>query len=265
MTEGGMLKKITEAMKDLVTEANFDCSTTGISLQAMDSSHVSLVGLLLRADGFDHFRCDRNISLGINLGSMGKVLKCCNNDDIVTLKAEDNADAMTFMFGAGRLSTYADCCAPAPALTAPPLTAPPLTAALCTCAENQSQDRISDFELKLMDIDSEHLGIPDTEYKCQIKMPASEFQRICRDLAILGDTVTIAVTKDGVKITVAGEQRPWLHKKCIVFDDSYRHSVVHEGSEDRVVLALQIPNPEYMKKVKLGELDSFITGDSRLD
>ena len=28
-------KKITEAMKDLVTEANFDCSTTGISLQAM--------------------------------------------------------------------------------------------------------------------------------------------------------------------------------------------------------------------------------------
>jgi len=169
MTEGGMLKKITEAMKDLVTEANFDCSTTGISLQAMDSSHVSLVGLLLRADGFDHFRCDRNISLGINLGSMGKVLKCCNNDDIVTLKAEDNADAMTFMF------------------------------------ENQSQDRISDFELKLMDIDSEHLGIPDTEYKCQIKMPASEFQRICRDLAILGDTVTIAVSKDGVKFSVAGE------------------------------------------------------------
>ena len=30
-----MLKKITEAMKDLVTEANFDCSTTGISVQAM--------------------------------------------------------------------------------------------------------------------------------------------------------------------------------------------------------------------------------------
>ena len=92
MTEGGMLKKITEAMKDLVTEANFDCSTTGISLQAMDSSHVSLVALLLRADGFDHFRCDRNISLGINLSSMSKVLKCCNNDDIVTLKADDQAD-----------------------------------------------------------------------------------------------------------------------------------------------------------------------------
>ena len=70
LQEGAVLKKLTEAMKDLVTEANFDCSTTGISLQAMDSSHVSLVALLLRADGFDHFRCDRNISLGINLGSL---------------------------------------------------------------------------------------------------------------------------------------------------------------------------------------------------
>ena len=130
---------------------------------------MSLVALLLRADGFDHFRCDRNISLGINLTSMGKVLKCCNNDDIVTLKADDQADTMTFMF------------------------------------ENSSADRISDFELKLMDIDSEHLGIPETDYKSTVKMPASEFQRICKDMSILGDTVTIAIGKDGVKFSVAGE------------------------------------------------------------
>ena len=60
---------------------------------------MSLVALLLRADGFDHFRCDRNISLGINLTSMGKVLKCCNNDDIVTLKADDQADVSSALCG----------------------------------------------------------------------------------------------------------------------------------------------------------------------
>ena len=126
MTEGAMLKKITESMKDLVTEANFDCSSTGISLQAMDSSHVSLVALLLRADGFDHYRCDRNISLGINLGSMGKVLKCCNNDDIVTLKAEDNADAMTFMFGAPARPPTSAISSPRSELPAPAPRARPL-------------------------------------------------------------------------------------------------------------------------------------------
>jgi hypothetical protein len=47
---------------------------------------------------------------------------------------------------------------------------------------------VSDFELKLMDIDSEHLGIPETDYAASIKMPAAEYQRICRDLSSIGDT-----------------------------------------------------------------------------
>ena len=51
------------------------------------------------------------------------------------------------------------------------------------------QERISDFELKLMDIDSEQLGIPDTDYAATVKMPSAEFQRICKDLSSIGDTV----------------------------------------------------------------------------
>jgi hypothetical protein len=39
-----------------------------------------------------------------------------------------------------------------------------------------------------MDIDSEHLGIPDTEYSATITMPSGEYQRICRDLSSIGDT-----------------------------------------------------------------------------
>lgn len=36
-------------------------------------------------------------------------------------------------------------------------------------------------------------------------MPSSEFQRICRDMTILGDTVAIEAKKDGVKFSVQGE------------------------------------------------------------
>ena len=112
---------------------------------------------------------DRTLALGIKLESMAKILKCSGNDDMITLKTEDDADSLTFMF------------------------------------ENPNQDRISDFELKLMSIDSEHLGIPDTEYSAIIKMPSSEFQRITRDLQIVGDTVKISCTKEGVKFSVTGD------------------------------------------------------------
>lgn len=39
-----------------------------------------------------------------------------------------------------------------------------------------------------MDIDSEHLGIPDTDYAATVTLPSSEYQRICRDLSSIGDT-----------------------------------------------------------------------------
>jgi len=35
---------------------------------------------------------------GMNLASMSKMLKCANNDDIITMKADDNGDTVTFMF-----------------------------------------------------------------------------------------------------------------------------------------------------------------------
>lgn len=67
LVQGSILKKVLEALKDLITEACWDVSSSGISLQSMDSSHVSLVQLTLRADGFEKFRCDRNLAMGVNL------------------------------------------------------------------------------------------------------------------------------------------------------------------------------------------------------
>mmetsp|Transcript_2420 Transcript_2420/g.5673 ORF Transcript_2420/g.5673 Transcript_2420/m.5673 type:complete len:266 (-) Transcript_2420:316-1113(-) len=169
LLQGSLLKKVLESVKDLVTDANFDCSPSGFSLQAMDSSHVSLVALLLEAEGFEHYRCDRPISMGMNLTNVSKMLKCSGNDDIVTIKANDTADSVTFMF------------------------------------ESKDQDKISDFEMKLMDIDSETLAIPDQTYTAVVKMPSAEFQRLCRDLSSIGDTVHIAVTKEGVRFSTTGD------------------------------------------------------------
>lgn len=67
LVQGSVLKKVLEALKDLITEACWDLGSGGISLQSMDSSHVSLVQLTLRSEGFDTYRCDRNIAMGVNL------------------------------------------------------------------------------------------------------------------------------------------------------------------------------------------------------
>lgn len=95
LSQASLLKKIVESVRELVTDANLDCSESGISMQAMDSSHVSLCTLMIREDGFQHFRCDRSLSLGLSLTNISKILKGAANEDTVTLKAEDTADSPT--------------------------------------------------------------------------------------------------------------------------------------------------------------------------
>jgi len=181
------LKKVVDAIKDLVQDCNFDCNDSGIALQAMDNSHVALVSMMLKSESFSPFRCDRNIALGINLTSLMKVLRAAQNNDILTLKAEDAPDVVNLVF------------------------------------ESANSDRISEYDIKLMDIDQEHLGIPETEYAATISMPSTEFQRICRDLMAISESgsqhrinegrpiadweplVGIECTKEGVKFSAAGD------------------------------------------------------------
>lgn len=59
--------------------------------------------------------------------------------------------------------------------------------------------------MKLLDIDSEHLGIPDTQYEAVVRMSSAEFARICRDLGTLGESVKIEVSKEGVNFSTDGE------------------------------------------------------------
>jgi proliferating cell nuclear antigen len=119
---------------------------------------------------------------------MTKILKCAGNDDVLVMKAQDNADMVTFVF------------------------------------ESQDQGKVSEYEMKLMNLDQEHLGIPvslpleawnqlilftrvflqETDYACKVKMPSGEFARVCRDLSQFGESVIIACTKEGVKFSSSG-------------------------------------------------------------
>jgi Proliferating cell nuclear antigen, C-terminal domain len=66
-------------------------------------------------------------------------------------------------------------------------------------------DRVAEYDMKLMDIDTDALGIPDTEYEACVTMSAVEFGRICRDLSQLGESVRIEVSKEGVRFASDGE------------------------------------------------------------
>lgn len=135
----------------------------------MDNSHVSLVAMQLQPDYFEKYRCDRNVSLGLDLRSLAKVLKCANGDDAVTISAADTADKMQLGF------------------------------------QSSNMERTADYELRLLNLEQDHLAIPDTNYTCVVHMPATEFSRICRDMSAFNESVVISCSKEGIKFSANGE------------------------------------------------------------
>lgn len=89
LAEVAILKKITEAIKDIINVVNINASPNGLEFQAMDLSHVALVSLCLKPEGFQSYKADKNFTLGIKLANLYKILKCADNSDIVTLECED--------------------------------------------------------------------------------------------------------------------------------------------------------------------------------
>jgi hypothetical protein len=49
---------------------------------------------------------------------------------------------------------------------------------------------------------------------------------------------------EGVALTVAGETRAWKEGECLVFDDSFEHSVRHAGRVRRAVLLVDCWHPD---------------------
>jgi proliferating cell nuclear antigen len=108
LVEGKIFKQIIESIKDLVTDANLDCSKEEVSIQCMDSSHVALVSLSLSASAFERYRCDRKLTLGFNSTNMSKILKMMGSEDVVVFKADDNGDMLSLIFESTKNDTIAD-------------------------------------------------------------------------------------------------------------------------------------------------------------
>lgn len=169
LVSASVLKKIIDALKDLVTDVNLEISNEGIALQAMDASHVALVSLMLRSENFLHFNCERGQSIGISMSNLSKIIRCAENDDSVILRLAEEGSQLHIIF------------------------------------EGKKDDKISEFNLNLLSLDSEHLTIPDQDYPVLVQVPTSELTNICRELSQISDTINFDVNKERVVFSVNGD------------------------------------------------------------
>lgn len=54
-------------------------------------------------------------------------------------------------------------------------------------SDTPNQEKVVEYEVKLMDLDVEHLGMREQKYSCLVKMPSDEYAQIYWDSDLIGD------------------------------------------------------------------------------
>ena len=149
-------RTLIEALKEILTEGNFEFNSSGIKLMAMDTQHTVLVHLKLLAEKFEYYYCPDRIVLGINMINYFKLIKTmCNTDTLTLYVRKDNPNTLGIKI------------------------------------ENSEKNQVTIYNLSLMDIHQDTIEIPPAEFDSVITLPSQDFQKMTREMHNLSDQIEI--------------------------------------------------------------------------
>jgi proliferating cell nuclear antigen len=94
-TQTERLRKIFEAIVNLVDEVTLKVEPERITIRAMDPAHVALVDFEMKKDAFDEYKIKEPIELTLDLKTVVNVLKRVEQELVIKLK--EGVNALTFL------------------------------------------------------------------------------------------------------------------------------------------------------------------------
>lgn len=192
--QSGAIRTLIEVLKEVLNDVNIIFDSTGARITAMDASHVALIHMKLDSSKCEEFYCRENIEIGINMLSLFKLVKTISNSDTVSFYIkEDNKCQLGIVIS------------------------------------NSDKNSLTNFKINLLDLDIQDIKIPDVDIECIITMPSNDFQRMCRDMLNISDTIKIVSCDDHLKISCEGD---FASQETIIGETS--HGLVFNKNDNTV-------------------------------
>ena len=156
------MRTLMTALKDILLETNIIFKKDGIRIINMDKSHTILAHLHLEAENFELYECDYDkIIIGVNMFHLFKLINTIDNDDTLTIYIEekDYSEGIVEYLGLK--------------------------------FENGDIKQMKIQKLKLIEPDEEELDMPSVKFSSVINLPATDFQKIIRDLSNISERLEI--------------------------------------------------------------------------
>ena len=93
-----LFKALFVCLGKIIDNVTLDCTDEGLRIHSMDKAQIALIDVLLPIEMFKNYNCHHNYALGINIGSMLKVLNLAKSNDIINLKYQQNSHQLLLTF-----------------------------------------------------------------------------------------------------------------------------------------------------------------------
>ena len=164
----GNFIKIVDALATMIDVATFKVSPTGLSLKAMDPSHVAMVDLQLSKDAFSDYKCDKELPIRINLTDLNRFMKRGAANDSLELSLDQQTNKLKIKFEKGKSHRT--------------------------------------FSLGLITEDEEEESpTPNIDFNAKFSLSTDELQRAIKDAQIIGDYITFSISEEVLTLEASGD------------------------------------------------------------
>jgi len=151
-----------------MVDSNIQLNKYGLTIKGMDPARVSFIDIFIDSTDFKEWECEEEIIIGINLKNLNQILGVSKEDDEVIFRYEKGDDVIGI--------------------------------------EISNKIRRTEYELKLMTIESEVLEIPEIEYMTSVKMNSVQLNQILSELGvIIAKRILFTIEPSKVYMSAMGE------------------------------------------------------------
>jgi proliferating cell nuclear antigen len=204
----GAVRTLKEALKCILVEMSLLFDKDGIRMIAMDNTRTVLVHLRLYADKFEKYNYNHTAGkflIGINTDHLYRIVRTATNDDTITFYIEQN-DPNT----------------------------------LGILLEDGERKQVTRYKLNLLDRDEPDIQLPETEFSTHITMPSIDFQKMCRDMTLLG-AKTVEIKNVGPSLTFACKGH-FASRTTVMGDGENEFSIQRKENDEIVTGNFSLPH-----------------------
>lgn len=165
--QASAFRTVFEVLKDIINDVNLIFRPEGLSIVTLDTARVTLVHLVMPAENFEEYHCEREHTAGLNVSNTYKLLKSVTNTDTLSMRIDDNY-------------------------------------LLHIHVESAAKKSSTSFEFKLLDINDDMLSVPEIEMNILTTIPSVDFQRVTRDMNNLANDIRITRTEHTLELECEG-------------------------------------------------------------